>query len=399
MSNQVLPSLPGLSWNTKKKPIFKTTIREASSGREYRGTSWSTPRWEYTLSYEFLRQGMGRTELTQLLGFFNKHRGAWDSWLYQDPDDNAATLQQFATGDGTTVTFQLVRDLGGFLEPVYDINGTPLVYVQDWQGVSLCSTSPRTNTVLYSEQFQQTLWNKGGTGVTPDYGASPTGASNSADRLYEGSGTSYHYINQEGAGLFDATLPTTVSMYVKPNGRTSINLYMFDGPTTSYVRASFDLSAGTVLGTQAAGPSSTYLSSSCTKFSNGWCHVTLTGIPGSNTSPATKQIQLRMLDGGGAESYTGDGTSGVLLWGAQIEQTSVAGRYIGTTSSVSTLTDYSLGSLGVVSFTQAPVTGALLKWSGSYYWRCRFSDDYIEPSKFMKDLFDLRQLKFITVKP
>jgi len=398
MSNQVLPSLPGLSWNTKKKPIFKTTIREASSGREYRGTSWSTPRWEYTLSYEFLRQGMGRTELTQVVGFFNKHRGSWDSWLYQDPDDNTVTSQQFATGDGTTTSFQLVRDLGGFLEPVYELNGAPLVYIYDWQGVPLCSTSPRTNKVTYSEQFQQSVWNKSGTGVTADYATAPNGVSLSADLVYEGSGTSYHYVKQS-SDMFDATLPTTVSMYVKASGRSAFNLYLFDGPATSMVRATFDLSAGVVSGGTASGTGASYISSSCVPVSSGWYFVTLTGIPGTNSSPSTKQIQLRLLNGAGVENYTGDGSSGVLLWGAQVEQASSAGRYIGTTSTPVTVTDYAVGTLGTVTFTQAPVTSSLLKWSGQYYWRCRFSDDYIEPSKFMKDLYDLRQLKFITVKP
>jgi uncharacterized protein (TIGR02217 family) len=364
MSNQVLPSLPGLSWNTKKKPIFKTTIREASSGREYRGTSWSTPRWEYTLSYEFLRQGMGRTELTQVVGFFNKHRGAWDSWLYQDPDDNAVTLQQFATGDGTTTSFQLVRDLGGFLEPVYEMNGAPVVYVQDWQGLTQCYSTSRTNLVLYSQAFNNAAWAKfyNGAGVTPvvTTGFTAPDGSTSAQRLQFSmssySAGSYSMVSQNmGYGT------TYRSVWLKSNTgsnqyiliRDEVGLYQQVTVTTSWQRFSV-------------------------------------------YAPNTGAFQLGLREGYGAlQPLSAD----VLAFGAQAEQSGTTTRYIGTAGEVQAYTDYTIGALGTITFTQAPVTSSLLKWSGQYYWRCRFSDDYIEPSKFMKDLYDLRQLKFITVKP
>lgn len=129
MSNSVFPSLPGLSWGLARKPMWKTNVREAASGREYRSTSWTSPRWEYTLSYEFLREGNGKTELSQLLAFFNNHYGSWDSWLYLDPDYNTVTDLQIGTGNGIATQFQLLRSIGGNLEPIYAVSGTPVFKV------------------------------------------------------------------------------------------------------------------------------------------------------------------------------------------------------------------------------------------------------------------------------
>ena len=41
-------------------------------------------------------------------------------------------------------------------------------------------------------------------------------------------------------------------------------------------------------------------------------------------------------------------------------------------------TDYSVSSLGVVTFITSPASGAALTWSGSYYYRARFSSDTLD---------------------
>ena len=52
------------------------------------------------------------------MGFFLQLQGQFGTFLYTDPDDNAVTGQAFATGDGATTSFTMMRSLGGFLEPV-----------------------------------------------------------------------------------------------------------------------------------------------------------------------------------------------------------------------------------------------------------------------------------------
>lgn len=55
-------------------------------------------------------------------------------------------------------------------------------------------------------------------------------------------------------------------------------------------------------------------------------------------------------------------------------------------------------STGVITFSSAPASGATLSWSGQFYWRCRFLDDQITASKFMKDLWETQTLKFQSLK-
>jgi hypothetical protein len=54
--------------------------------------------------------------------------GGFDTFLFTDPDDNAVAAQTFGVGDGDQDAFQLVRTLGSFTEPVYDLNGAPSIY-------------------------------------------------------------------------------------------------------------------------------------------------------------------------------------------------------------------------------------------------------------------------------
>jgi uncharacterized protein (TIGR02217 family) len=125
MSNSVFPTLPGLSWNTGKHPIFKTNIQESVSGRELRSAFQAYPLWHFTLSYEFLR-GDSNDDLKKLLAFFLMMRGSWDSFLYTDPDFNSVTDYQFGAGDGVTTQFQLTRLIGSgsysFVEPIQNVN-------------------------------------------------------------------------------------------------------------------------------------------------------------------------------------------------------------------------------------------------------------------------------------
>ncbi|HKT18014.1 MAG TPA: DUF2460 domain-containing protein [Stellaceae bacterium] len=133
MSSAVFPSLAGLGWTVTRSEIWKTRTQESISGKETRIADWSYPRHLWALSYDFLRQGdfagAAYGEFAALAGFFNLRQGALDSFLYADPDDNRASSQEIATGDGATTSFQLVRGFGGYAEPVLAPNVVSAVYL------------------------------------------------------------------------------------------------------------------------------------------------------------------------------------------------------------------------------------------------------------------------------
>ncbi len=54
-------------------------------------------------------------------------------------------------------------------------------------------------------------------------------------------------------------------------------------------------------------------------------------------------------------------------------------------------------STAAVTFASPPAAGAALTWSGTYYWRCRFTKDELQAEQFMHALWS-GDVEFITVK-
>lgn len=61
-------------------------------------------------------------------------------------------------------------------------------------------------------------------------------------------------------------------------------------------------------------------------------------------------------------------------------------------------TGFAVAESGVVTFATAPAAGAVLSWSGSYYWRCRFMQDSVDFERFLYQLWALKKIELITLK-
>ncbi len=164
MSNAIFPTLAGLAFNVLRSPVWSTQVADSASGRQYTLGKRLYPLWHFKLPFEVLRAAGGWTEWQTLVGFINARRGRYDSWLYQDPRDFTVTAQSFGTGDGTTRSFALVRNLGGFLEPVGGVNtgattiyvnGTPtsVTYDADLSTVTFASAPASGAALTWSGQF------------------------------------------------------------------------------------------------------------------------------------------------------------------------------------------------------------------------------------------------------
>lgn len=125
----VFPEFPGLTFEGSKVPGWSTSIQVAVSGKEARAANWVYPKWSWTLVYEVLRQDTLLAELAQLVGFFNQRRGAWESFYYRDPTDCQATSQRLGLGNGSLENFPLIREFGGFVEPVGGCKTMSAVYL------------------------------------------------------------------------------------------------------------------------------------------------------------------------------------------------------------------------------------------------------------------------------
>jgi len=129
MSNTVFPTLPGLDIKVKRSDVYATAVKTTPSGRKFRTSLSLTPISTYELTYNALRLASATPDYQQLAAHFAQHKGRGESFPFLDPEFNAETLGAFGVGDGVTKSFQLLRHVGAIGYPVYDLNGSPSVYI------------------------------------------------------------------------------------------------------------------------------------------------------------------------------------------------------------------------------------------------------------------------------
>lgn len=184
----------------------------------------------------------------------------------------------------------------------------------------------RANLYSRSEDFDNVAWTKGNLTVTANSTTAPDGTS-FADKLVSNTTPSaYHYITQS---IPKAASPITytTSIFVKAAEQTTFTLLLLDSPAVGLAGARFNTD-GTVIGTPWVLGGFTAVSYAVQVLGNGWCRFSITATSNSDTS-----IRMQLTtESGGTATYTGDGTSGVYIWGAQLEAGSTASSYIPTTT-------------------------------------------------------------------
>ena len=98
MTPPAFPVLAGQGWSVHKKPLFSTRVAQHVSGREARTPLFSSPLYEFELTFDALDSGsfypgLGSNSLQSLMGLFLQVQGQFGTFLYTDPTDNAATAK------------------------------------------------------------------------------------------------------------------------------------------------------------------------------------------------------------------------------------------------------------------------------------------------------------------
>jgi hypothetical protein len=181
-----------------------------------------------------------------------------------------------------------------------------------------------TNLALRSEDFANASWSKDRTSISSNVLASPDGAT-TADELIEDVQTGPHHTNIAFTVADSTTV--TASFFVKANTRLgcAIAIRQRDGTTTK--EAFFNLSTG-ALTTVDAG-----YTAAIQAYPNGWYRCSITGDSGVGGLSARAYCFILSTATSTSTSYTGDGTSSLYVWGAQLEAGSVATSYIPTVAS------------------------------------------------------------------
>jgi hypothetical protein len=260
--------------------------------------------------------------------------------LYQDVPPFVAedSTMRFTVSRNTTATRV---NSSGLIDSV--ASGVPRI---DWLGQScpaLLVEASGQNLCLQSEAIGITSWSNTAVTASPNVSATldPAGG-NTAEKIIATAVSGNHFTTRAASTQVGQH---TFSVFAKVAEYSFIRLQDFN---TAKYNVWYDLVSGTANGTGA----------SIQNYGNGWYRCIVT-YDGSGASVANGLVGVPVS--GGGVSYTGDGTSGVYVWGAQLETGSVATTYIPTTTAaVSRAAD-------VISASGALVSGLIGQMEGTVY--------------------------------
>ena len=184
------------------------------------------------------------------------------------------------------------------------------------ESLGLLIEESRTNLITYSEELDNAAWGKFNGSILANTDISPSG-NQTADKWRPDTVNGFHYA--QFAGISGSATPFTYSIFAKQSGYRYLLVNTPNGSVSGNSGPIIDLQDGVVAGNFGA----TY-PTTVTGIGNGWWRIAMT-FTGNGLLIAVDHNPFPTTS---VTPYAGDGTSGVLLWGAQLEQGSFPTSYI-----------------------------------------------------------------------
>ncbi len=304
------------------------------SGNSYSSTSDGTSGSAVRPKFDFATTAGKRYKLTitptgTISGTINFDFYDGSSYLFQNYDftttkeiyfiDNGSVFGAF---DGTQT-----YNISSFTVSIKEATIDDLARVDYTDGTSSLLVEPqRTNNLTASQDLTDLFWNSinvetivASTVLSPD-------GTTFGFKAIPSTSTSTHYVDYDYGFLsMPSGVEVTYSVFAKPFGYTNFQLASSSGMNARY--QNFELTGDGVLG-------SGDVNGATIKKIGDWYRCTITEGT-TSTKPRVLNIATPSSGLGRNPTFTGNGTDGVLLWGAQLEEGTYPTSYIPNLSTTS----------------------------------------------------------------
>jgi len=189
-----------------------------------------------------------------------------------------------------------------------------------------------TNLLTYSEQFDNAAWTKSSATITANTIVAPDGAT-TVDKLIVDNGVALGSgFTRQNVSKAASAITYTSTVYAKAGEFNRVRCLCRDAVTSANsASVTISLVDGSVVVAAAATGTFTSASSSATSVGNGWYRIALTFTSGTETT----------IWGGGyipsdSVATQGNGTSGIFIWGAQLNVGATPAAYLQTVATAVT---------------------------------------------------------------